>query len=61
MDMHIHVHKMQPVVKAVTAYSALLHGINTRVYCLQDSLYWVSMLATQFTCFLRALGLQQIC
>ncbi len=50
VHMHTHMHKLQPVKRAVTTYSALLHGINTWVHCLQDSLYRVSMLATQLTC-----------
>jgi len=55
------VHKLQHVERAVTTYSALLHGINIRLHCLQDSLYQVSMLATQLTCFLGASGLHQVC
>jgi hypothetical protein len=32
---HIHMHKLQPVHRTVTTYSAPLHGVNTRLYCLQ--------------------------
>ena len=58
---YIHVHKLQPGMRAVTTYAARLHGISTRVYCLQDSMCQVSMLATQLKCFHRASGLHQIC